>query len=48
MENDFPMSVLEGIGTALRRAIPLPGHDSEAKAERRQLRKIDLKQAVKR
>lgn len=36
-----------GIGDALARAYPLPSHDREEQAERHELRKIDLKEAVR-
>jgi hypothetical protein len=39
---------LEGVGQALAAAIPLPRHDSEERAERDELRKIDIREATPR
>lgn len=39
---------LRGLGDALRRAIPLVAQDHEERAERHELRKIELREAVRR
>lgn len=36
------------IADALRRAIPMPAHDAEERAERHELRKIEIREAVRR
>lgn len=38
---------LEGVGQALRRAIPVV-HDAEEQADRHELRKIEIREAVRR
>lgn len=44
-----PMSAtLQGIGHALERAIPFAASDSEERAERHELRKIEIGKAVRR
>ena len=40
-------ATLQGVGDALRRAIPIV-HDPEERAERHELRKIDLHEALRR
>ena len=44
----MPQPTLDGIADALRRAYPMPRHDAEEQAERHELRKLDIAEAVKR
>lgn len=37
----------QGVADALERAIPFAGHDAEERAERHELRKIEIKEAVR-
>lgn len=39
--------MIEGVGRALNRAFGLPPSDREERAEQHELRKLDLKEAVK-
>lgn len=47
-ETTPPDGAQRGIGEALRRAYQLPRHDAEAEAERHELRKLEIKQALTR